>query len=187
MSSKTDSTKSKQLSILIVDDEDFVQELLGEYFKKLGYQVYSATDSSTAVELVSKYDFPIALVDLRSAEEDGIDLLDQLKKIKPTLRVVLVSGYPTMDSVVEALRHGAFDFVAKPFCLDELAGIVKRANCLSPDEKVIKALKERVSRLENVLEQNDIEIPVLENLHNGMHELLKDLKETKETEQTEVL
>lgn len=134
--------------LLVVDDEVFVRELLAEYFTKLNYQVRTAGSAAEALQIVGMESFHTALVDLRMPDSGGIDLLRAIKKIDNNVSVIIMTGYPTVDSTVEALRAGAQDFVVKPFRLRELDGIVGRGVATHRHRSEIAQLRERVVELE---------------------------------------
>jgi two-component system response regulator AtoC len=113
--------------LLVVDDELFVRELLEEYFSKLDYLVDTADCAEHALELLEEREYHAALIDLKLPEMNGIELLQQLRAQGSSLPVVLMTGYPTVDSAVGALRGQAADYVLKPFRLQELAGTVAAA------------------------------------------------------------
>ncbi len=113
--------------LLVVDDELFVRELLEEYFSKLDYVVDTADCAERALELLEEREYQAALFDLKLPEMSGIELLQQVRALGSSMPVVLMTGYPTVDSAVGALRGQAADYVLKPFRLQELAGTVAAA------------------------------------------------------------
>jgi len=115
--------------ILIVDDEievgTFFQFLLEE---EKGYRVTVANSGHEAMEAIRKQPFHLALVDLKLTDYDGITLLEEIKKYQPQCQVIIMTGYSTVKSAVQAIKLGAFDYIEKPFDeLDELESIVERA------------------------------------------------------------
>ncbi len=134
--------------LLVVDDELFVRELLAEYFTKMNYEVRTAGSAAEALRLVGTESFNAALVDLRMPDGSGIDLLYRLKTIADDLSVIMMTGYPTVDTTVSALRAGAHDFVVKPFRLKELDGTVKSAVAAQQHYLEVRQLRERVTELE---------------------------------------
>ena len=113
--------------LLVVDDELFVRELLEEYFSKLDYLVDTTDCAESALELLEERDYQAALFDLKLPGMDGVELLQRVRSMGSSLPVVLMTGYPTVDSAVGALRGQASDYVLKPFRLQELAGTVAAA------------------------------------------------------------
>ena len=113
--------------ILIVDDQESIGVLLTTFFKKEGYEPYYAPNAQVALKLVEKTSFDLALVDIKIPGMDGIALLGELKKKLPEMPVIMITAYPSIDSAVKAMRKEAFDYVIKPFNLDELKQLVQRA------------------------------------------------------------
>lgn len=113
--------------ILVVDDEVFVRELLDEYFGRLGYDVLTADSGNAGINAVRAGGFGVALVDLKMPGKDGIETLREIRRIDPLCLIIIMTGYPTIDSSIEALRAGAYDYIIKPFKLGELREVVERA------------------------------------------------------------
>jgi DNA-binding response OmpR family regulator len=134
--------------LLVVDDELFVRELLAEYFTNTDYQVRTAGSAAEALRLIETENFNAALIDLRMPETGGMDLLRAIKETADDLSVIVMTGYPTVDTAVNALRAGAFDYIVKPFRLKELDGIVSRAVTAQKRAYEMQQLRERVTELE---------------------------------------
>lgn len=113
--------------ILVVDDEVFVRELLEEYFDRLDYEITTADSGEAGIEAVQASKFGVVLVDLKMPGKDGIETLRDIRRIDPLCLIVIMTGYPTIDSSIEALRAGAYDYIIKPFKLSELREVVDRA------------------------------------------------------------
>lgn len=121
------SEKVKQKQILLVDDTANVLAVLSDFLKSAAYTVLEAKDAQGAIEVVKEELADLALIDLRMPETDGINLMLSLKKTKPHLPVIIYSGYPSMNTAIEALKKGADDYIPKPFKLDELSTRIKEA------------------------------------------------------------
>lgn len=115
------------LHILIVDDEDIVHTTIGDYLRDVGHQVESARDGVKALELLNARDYDLALVDIRMPRMDGIALLGEIQKIRPDLSVILITAHGTMETVIQALRLGAVDFLTKPVKFLELDAVIEKA------------------------------------------------------------
>ena len=114
------SEKAKRKRILLVDDNANVLAVLSDFLKSNGYTVREARDAQGAIEVVKEELPDLALIDLRMPEMNGINLMLSLRKTKPRLPVIIYSGYPSMNTAIEALKNGADDYITKPFSLDEL-------------------------------------------------------------------
>ncbi len=115
------------LSILIVDDELSMREFLKILLEKDGHEVTTAADGASAIELAARHDFDIAISDIRMPGMSGLDLLDELKKNRPDLPVILVTAFASPDDAVTAMKNGAFDYITKPFNVEEIKEVIRAA------------------------------------------------------------
>jgi two-component system, NtrC family, response regulator AtoC len=113
--------------ILIVDDEAFIRENVERILHEDGYTVVGAANGKDALELVAEEDLDLVLLDLNLGTEDGIAVLKNLKKADPELLVIIITGFGSVESAVDALKLGAFHYMKKPFKADALRVIVKLA------------------------------------------------------------
>ncbi|MBI2933610.1 MAG: sigma-54-dependent Fis family transcriptional regulator, partial [Planctomycetes bacterium] len=113
--------------ILIIDDEKLIRWSLSERLKKEGFEVGEAADGSSAVQALSADSVALALVDLKLPDTDGISLLRHIQANTPETTVIIITAYSSVDTAVEAMKLGAYDYITKPFNLDELAISVRRA------------------------------------------------------------
>jgi DNA-binding NtrC family response regulator len=139
--------------ILVVDDELFVRELLLEFLSSEGYEVSLADSGEKAVKLMQSEPADVVLVDLKMPGIDGIETLRQIKKTAPNALAIVMTGYPTIDSSIEALRCGAYDYVVKPFKLNDLKSSIDRALEEHKLKDQTTRLKERIAHLETELER----------------------------------
>lgn len=114
-------------TILIIDDESFIRENVQRILNEDGYRVLEASNGSEALELVGSDEIDLALLDLNLGPENGLDLLGALKEANPDLLVIIITGYGSVETAVDALKLGAFDYMKKPFKADALRVIVKLA------------------------------------------------------------
>ena len=113
--------------ILIVDDEPSIRKVLSAHLRKFGYEVDTAADGKIAVEMLQRDPFHLVVTDLRMPHFDGLDLLGWAGDNFPGLPIILITAHGTVDTAVEALKRGAFDYITKPFDRDELHGIIAKA------------------------------------------------------------
>jgi DNA-binding NtrC family response regulator len=139
--------------ILVVDDELFVRELLLEFLSIQGYEVSLAESGEKAIELIYTQPADVVLLDLKMSGMDGIETLKQIRKTSPHTLAIIMTGYPTIESSIEALRHGACDYVIKPFKLNDLKSSIENALREHELKSEIGKLKDRIVELEAELEK----------------------------------
>ncbi|MBI2931734.1 MAG: sigma-54-dependent Fis family transcriptional regulator [Planctomycetes bacterium] len=115
------------MNVLVVDDEKLIRWSLKERLTREGYAVTEAEDGRTATAALENGVPDLVLLDLRLPDTDGLSLLRAMQQRAPELPVILITAYSSVDTAVEAMKLGAYDYVAKPFNMDELAITVKRA------------------------------------------------------------
>src|SRR5262245_13719704 len=112
--------------ILVVDDEKSILLLLKEALTQWGYQVTCASSATEALELLKNGLFDALISDVRMPDMSGLDLLREIRKQDESIEVVMMTGYPTIASAVQALKEGAYDYLSKPLILDELRHLMAR-------------------------------------------------------------
>jgi DNA-binding NtrC family response regulator len=131
--------------ILIVDDEEIVRESLSAWLEKDGYTLATAQDGETAIERIRAQRWSILLVDLKMPGIDGLQVLEQARKLQPEAAAVIMTAYATVDTAVAAMKLGAFDYLVKPFDPEELSlmiqKIVKQQELVRENETLRKALR----------------------------------------------
>lgn len=115
------------MKILVVDDDEVTRKLLKEVLEKEKYTVSIAASGEAALGLLNKENFPIILSDIRMLEVDGLTILRQVKKRGSHSVVILMTGFGSLEGALDAIREGAFDYVSKPFKLNALKAVLKRA------------------------------------------------------------
>jgi len=113
--------------ILIVDDEKSICDILSQFLLKKDYQISVASNGEKALEIVHEEEIDLVLTDIKMPGMSGVDLLKKIKEHNRYLPVLITTGYPTLDTAVEALKLGAFDYLTKPFHLEEIHEKIKRA------------------------------------------------------------
>jgi DNA-binding NtrC family response regulator len=114
------------LNLLIVDDERSIREACREVAQALGFTAFAADSAEHAYRLIDTQAFDVVLLDLRLPGAGGLDALRRIKDRRPECVVIVVTGYGTVQSAVQAMKHGAYDYVTKPFSLDELKLLLDR-------------------------------------------------------------
>ena len=114
-------------SILILDDEPIVGERLGAFLKKDGHRVEIFVDPGAALSRLEARSFDIVISDIRMKEIDGIQVMETVLEKSPRTRVIMITGYATLELARESLTKGAFDFIAKPFKLKEIRKTLQKA------------------------------------------------------------
>jgi DNA-binding NtrC family response regulator len=113
--------------VLVVDDERHILDVLRDTLTHFGYRVTCATSGVEALAALRSELFDAAITDIRMPEMSGVDLLREIKKHDESIEVVVMTGYPTINSAVEALKEGAYDYLSKPLIFDELEQVMRRA------------------------------------------------------------
>jgi DNA-binding NtrC family response regulator len=111
--------------ILIVDDEKNIRLTTSQALASLGYEISTAVNGDDALKQLAEKEFRLILLDLRMPGVDGMDVLRQVVKLRPDIRVIIVSAHGTIENAVEAMKLGAVDFVQKPFAPKEIREIVR--------------------------------------------------------------
>ena len=115
------------LQILVLDDEPIVGKRLRTALEKNGHVVEVFEDSRLALRRLDERDFDIIVTDVRMEEVDGIQVLEHVLERSARTKVIVITGYATVEVAREALAKGAFDFIAKPFKPDDLRQVIKKA------------------------------------------------------------
>jgi len=145
--------------VLVVDDELFVRELLQEYFAKLRFTVDVAESGEAALTLMEKDRYSVALVDMKMAGMDGLLTLRKMRELDHDVVVILMTGYPTVESSIDALRIGAYDYIVKPFRLNELKDVVTGALKEYEVRSEITNLKAKIKMLEDLVKAQSANPP----------------------------
>ncbi|HUK65973.1 MAG TPA: sigma-54 dependent transcriptional regulator [Anaeromyxobacteraceae bacterium] len=136
---------SDAVRILVVDDEEIVRESLTGWLRQDGYLVGSAADGRAALESLRAESWAIVLLDLKMPGPDGLQVLEEGRRLRPEASFVLMTAYATVDTAVAAMKLGAYDYLVKPFDPEELSALVRRIAAqqalLEENESLRRALK----------------------------------------------
>jgi len=111
--------------ILIIEDEAIVRESMRDWLTEGGYIVETAIDGEQALKAIPEHDFDLVLLDLRLPGKNGIEVLKESRKIRPNLKVVIITGYPSVETAVQAMKQGAIDYLPKPLDLVDLEKLIE--------------------------------------------------------------
>ena len=154
-----------KLDILITDDDLAHRVMLKKLLNGWGYNVAEADDGSVAVEEVRKRSFDLILMDIRMMNVSGIEALEQIKQINPSIPVIIMTAYASVETAVQALKKGAYDYLTKPLDFDELQMAIVRATEHSRLKKENEYLKEKLGEKfdrRNIIGQSALMIKLLE-------------------------
>ncbi len=118
---------TRPVQLLVVDDDRAMREMLASLFKERGYWVEEAASVDAALAQLGDREFDVVLSDIRMPGKSGVELVGALRKLRPATPVILMTAFGSVDSAVDALRAGAFDYITKPFEPDAVAFAVERA------------------------------------------------------------
>ena len=117
----------RPLEILILDDESMVGQRLKPALEKEGYRVETFTSPKEAVSRLEEKNFDIVVTDIRMEDLDGLQVLAGIRQKSPKTKVIMISGFATLDLAHESLNLGAFDFIAKPFRIGKIRDTILKA------------------------------------------------------------
>ncbi|KPK63547.1 hypothetical protein AMJ83_06475 [candidate division WOR_3 bacterium SM23_42] len=130
------------MHILVVDDEASQRDLLAGFLRNKGYTVTTAASGKEAIEKNVMTGFDLTILDLKMPELDGIETIERMKEVDPQTYFVILTGYGTVESAVQAMKRGAFDYLSKPVNLDELEVIIERIQCEQGMHQELEMLRE---------------------------------------------
>ena len=119
--------EDKQVNILVVDDEEVMRDLLRDVLTETGYHVETTSSGEEAVEKVKQGNFSIVISDLKMPGMSGIEVLRKVKAVDSNTCVIMITAYPSIESVTEAMHEGAYDYIIKPFNIEEINLVLRRA------------------------------------------------------------
>ena len=146
------SNKNMTTSVLVVDDDTSLREFLEIFFKREGYKVFLAESAEEAIQIMAEESVDLVLSDVRLPGMDGVALLKHIKAEYPSLPVILITAFASMETAVSAMKEGAWDYITKPFNLDELRKVVRQALAASSKPQTFGTSQgEKVYRLGDMI------------------------------------
>ena len=170
---------AKKISILIVDDEESVRDSLYNWFIEDGYHVECAENANKALSMLENEGFDIILADIKMPGMDGLEMLRRIKLLKSDSIVIVMTAFATVDTAVQALKDGAFDYVTKPFDPDDLSHLIRNASKQIALSEENENLKQKVVSLENVED--------LIGRSEAMKKVLKDIESVAQSNSSVVI
>ena len=157
---------SRDVRILIADDEAGVRKVLEQVLQEDGFQTVQAVDGRSAWKLFEQDPFPLVIADIVMPEMDGIELLQNIKRLSPTTQVIIITSYASVETAVEALRCGAYDYLFKPFeNLDLVTAAARRAaeriELERENRRLLAKLQDQKNELENRVKARTQELEVI--------------------------
>jgi heterodisulfide reductase subunit A len=116
--------QEKKIKVLIVDDEDIVRESLQDWLSAYGFDMSTAEDGKEALRIIHDQEFDVVLLDVRLPDMEGTEILREARKLRPELKAIILTAYPSKESTIEAVKHGAAEYLVKPFEPEHLVGII---------------------------------------------------------------
>jgi two-component system response regulator HydG len=154
-----------QARILVIDDDESMRDACRQALARKAGRVEVAGDGLTGLEILEKEAFDLVILDLKMPGLSGMEVLSKIKQEYPEIVVIVITGYATVESAVEAMKHGAYDFLPKPFTPDSLRAIVERA------------LDKRELVLENILLRSELEASIGPEVIIGQSEPMRKIEE----------
>ena len=165
---------SPKARLLVVDDEQSMREFLESFLRREGYDVSTAADVNTALSYLESDEIDLVITDMQMPEKTGLDLILEARELSPETAMVMITGFGTTDSAISAMREGAYDYLTKPFKVDELRIVIEKAlekKLLSNENRRLKEELRSQSRSRNIIGHSRV--------MQEVHELIGQVAETK--------
>ncbi len=147
------------IQILLAEDDDGLREILHDYLRSADRILHSCKDGQEAGEVLKSAFFDLVITDLMMPGVDGLQVLKEAKRVHPEGIVIIMTGYASLDTAIQAIRGGAYDYIQKPFKLDELEIVVHNAcekvRLLRENRRLFQKLKETMEELDHLREAWD--------------------------------
>lgn len=157
--------KPKDIGILIVDDEASIRDSLSGWFKMDGYRTEVASGAYEALNKLQENNFDIVLVDIKMPDMDGIELQKRIKEIDKNIITIIITAYATVETAIQAMKDGAFDYITKPIDPDDLSRLIKKAieqRRLLTENIMLKGKIEELQTLDEIIGESPAMKKVME-------------------------
>jgi DNA-binding NtrC family response regulator len=154
-------------TVLIVEDEEVARRNLAHILEREGYTVVSADDGAKALQLLKQREFDLVLTDLRMKKVDGIGVLKTCRDLQPFTEVIMITGYATVRSAVDAMHQGAYDYIAKPYKIDEVRRSAKEAvlkRQLRMENRQLKECLQKAQEEQSIIGQSEAIVAVVRTI-----------------------
>ena len=148
-----ESLKKIHKRVLVVDDDSAILDILDQYMKIIGLDVVAVASGEEALAAFKRNQFDIVISDIKMAHMDGLTLLAEIKRMDPEVLFIVITGYPSIETVLEAMKKGATDYLVKPFQFDEIKLKIERA-------LIEKDMNQRIKSNQGMIWALVISIPV---------------------------
>lgn len=155
--------------ILIIDDERAIRKTLSEILSYEGYKVEEAADGDEGIRMAIEKSFDVILCDIKMPKIDGLEVLDKLRDQKPDTPVIMISGHGTIETAVEAVKKGAFDYISKPPDLNRLLITIRNALDKNLLVSETKALRRKVTRVDDMIGRSPSMMQIRETIDKVAH------------------
>ena len=137
------------IKVLLVDDEKDFIESLAERLQLRGFNVATAVNGDDALDLVKENEYEVIVLDVKMPGRDGIEVLKEIKNIKQIPQVIMLTGHATVETAIEGMKIGAYDYIMKPTVTEDLVELINKAY------KIVEEQKERIRRaeIENIVKK----------------------------------
>ena len=160
---------SEQLSVLVIDDEQSIRDGSERILVRMGFQVFKACQGIDGLKILEENPVSIVLLDLKMPGMDGIEVLSRINDLNPEILVIVITGYATIETAIEAMKKGAYDFIPKPFEPDQLRIVVNRAReKLRLTAEAGRLEEERLRSLTDLGTEKSRIRTIVESLPNGV-------------------
>ena len=166
----------ERAQVLVIDDDPGMRSILSDILEEAGYEVCSYGKGIEALDWLKKNPFEVVIVDIKLPDMDGIKLLEEARLINPESAVIMMTGYASVETAVEAMKEGAYAYIVKPINMDELKAIIKKAlremRLSLENKKLIDQLQRSNRDLERANEKlKELDLMKTRFLANMSHEL----------------